>query len=100
MSLSDNPPKAPRRHIRLTSHPSAGAAQPVPLKWGAPSAAERGPVIATLTHPGRRNAIGVHSGAYGIYRALAIAAHTLDPNHRADLTNTAPAVAIGPFPQW
>jgi GTP cyclohydrolase II len=102
MSLSDPPPKAPgsRRHIRLTSHPQAGAAQPVPLKWGAPTAVERGPVIATLTHPGRRNAIGVHSGAYGIYRALAIAAHTLDPNHRADLTNTSPAVPIGPFPQW
>ncbi|MGE0422324.1 MAG: GTP cyclohydrolase II [Reyranellaceae bacterium] len=102
MSLSDTPPKAPRarRHIRLTSHPSAGAAQPVPLKWGAPTAAERGPVIATLSEPARRNAIGVHAGAYGIYRALAIAAHTLDPNHRADLTNTAPAVAIGPFPQW
>ncbi len=102
MSLSDKPPKAPgaRRHIRLTSHPSAGAAQPVPLKWGAPTAAERGPVIATLSQPARRNAIGVHAGAYGIYRALAIAAHTLDPNHRADLTNTAPAVPIGPFPQW
>ncbi|MBM3622012.1 MAG: GTP cyclohydrolase II [Alphaproteobacteria bacterium] len=102
MSLSDTPPKAPgsRRHIRLTSHPQAGAAQLVPLKWGAATAAERGPVIATLTHPARRNAIGVHSGAYGIYRALAIAAQALDPNHRADLTNTAPAAPLGPFPQW
>jgi len=102
MSLSDTPPKAPgsRRHIRLTSHPQAGAAQLVPLKWGAATAAERGPVKTTLTHPARRNAIGVHSGAYGIYRALAIAAQALDPNHRADLTNTAPAAPLGPFPQW
>src|SRR5262249_250208 len=50
--------------------------------------------------PARRNAIGTHSGAYGLYRALAIAAHKLSPLHRADLTDTAPAEPIGPNPQW
>ncbi len=90
-----------RRRIRLTSHPrSTGATQPSPLVWGAPTAAGRGPVVATLTTPERRNAIGVHSGSYGIYRALAVAAQTLDPDHRPDLTNTAPAATIGPFEGW
>src|SRR4029079_11259164 len=67
---------------------------------GAATGAERGPIVATLTRPEQRNAIGVHAGSYGIYRALAIAAQELDPQHRADLTNTAPAVTIGPFLQW
>ncbi len=49
---------------------------------------------------GARNAIGTHSGAYSLYRALAVAAGQLAPGHRPDLTNTAPAVKIGPFPQW
>ena len=46
-----------------------------------------------------RNAVGTHSGAYSLYRALAVAAGRLDPAHRPDLSNTRPAVAIGPFPQ-
>ena len=29
-----------------------------------------------------------------------IAAGSLDPDHRADLTNTSPIADIGPFPQW
>ncbi|GFM19127.1 MULTISPECIES: GTP cyclohydrolase II [Mycobacteriaceae] len=84
-------------HIRLTSH-SAGAEAPA-LSWGAATAAERGPVVGTIrrTH---RNVIGTHSGAYGVYRALAVAAGALSREHRADLTDTSPTDLIGPFPQW
>src|ERR671936_418952 len=70
------------------------------LVWGAPTAAERGPVIATLRNPAHRNAVGSHAGGYSVYRALAIAARTLAHNHVADLTDTAPIDRIGPHPQW
>ena len=70
------------------------------LKWGAVTAHERGPVIGSLHNPQQRNVIGVHSGAYGLYRALAVASGKLDPVHRPDLTNTFPTVEIGPHPQW
>ena len=70
------------------------------LVWGAPTAAERGPVIATLSNPDHRNAVGSHAGGYSVYRALAIAARTLANDHIADLTDTAPVERIGPHPQW
>ena len=70
------------------------------LRWGAADPAARGPVVATLGDPAARNAIGTHSGAYAVYRALAIAARQLAADHRPDLTDTSPAVSIGPFPQW
>ena len=60
----------------------------------------RGPVVASTTAGADRNVIGAHAGAYSVYRALAVAAGQLDPAHRPDLTNTRPAVAIGPFPSW
>ena len=88
------------KHIVLTSHPPQGNQKPVPIVWGADNAADRGPVIGGFNDSSQRNVIGVHSGAYGLYRALAIAAGTLDPVHRPDFTNTAPTVRIGPFPQW
>ena len=72
----------------------------MPVEWGAKTASERGPIIGTLTHSGRRNAIGAHSGSYSLYRALAVAAGGLDPVHVPDLTDTAPAATIGPFAQW
>ncbi|MFT3804692.1 MAG: GTP cyclohydrolase II [Burkholderiaceae bacterium] len=90
----------PSAHIRLTSHPAAGIGALPPLRWGAPSAAERGPVIGTTTTRSHRNVIGTHAGSYGVYRALAIAAGALARGHRADLTNTAPTDPIGPYPQW
>jgi GTP cyclohydrolase II len=97
----DTPEKARPRHIILTSHPTGSAkVKPLPVNWGAATAAERGPIVATTTDPGQRNAIGTHSGAYGLYRALAIAAKQLSPLHRPDLTDTAPAEPIGPHPQW
>jgi GTP cyclohydrolase II len=88
------------RAIVLTSHPGNDAARRLPIEWGAADPAMRGPVVGTLRNPGGRNAIGTHAGAYSLYRALAVAAGQLDAGHRPDLTNTAPAVPIGPFPQW
>lgn len=86
-------------HIVLSSHTQGSAKRPQ-IKWGAATAAERGPIIASLTNASQRNAIGTHSGAYAVYRALAIAAGNLDRDHRPDLTDTSPAEAIGPHPQW
>ncbi len=91
---------APPKHIVLTSHPRAGAEPRHAITWGAPSGAERGPLIGSHADPGARNVIGAHSGAYALYRALAIAAGQLDPIHQPDLTDTAPTSAIGPHPQW
>ncbi len=87
------------RHITLTSHPS-GNQHPVEVLWGARSADARGPVVATPAGSVDRNAIGSYSGSYAVYRALAVAAGNLDPLHKPDLTNTAPAMEIGPFDQW
>ncbi|MDX1711365.1 MAG: GTP cyclohydrolase II [Rhodovibrionaceae bacterium] len=92
--------KKPASHIVLTSHPRRDGKHARPVHWGAPTAKERGPVIGTLTDPTKRNVIGAHAGSYALYRALAIAAGTLDPLHRPDLTDTAPSVEIGPHPQW
>src|SRR5262249_58182396 len=80
--------------------PLQSMAEPPRLVWGAPTAAERGPVIATLRNPAHRNAIGTHAGGYSVYRALAIAAGSLSSDHVADLTDTAPADQLGPHPQW
>lgn len=74
--------------------------QPFPIQWGKIDPNERGPVIATLGNRSHRNAIGTHSGGYAVYRALAIASGDLEPNHRADLTDTAPTTTIGPYPSW
>lgn len=86
------------RPIVLTSHPPV--APIASLRWGEADPGLRGPVIATLTNPEARNAIGTHAGAYSLYRALAVASGQLASDHRPDLTWTAPAVEIGPFPQW
>jgi GTP cyclohydrolase II len=87
-------------HIRLTSHPEPGAKLQFPIKWGAPTARERGPIIGTVSRPQDRNVIGSHGGSYAVYRALAVSAGALDPIRRPDLTNTFPAATIGPVPQW
>jgi GTP cyclohydrolase II len=88
------------RHIRLTSHPASAGHSAVPLKWGAADPALRGPVVASPAEPARRNAIGSYSGAYGLYRALAVATKALARDHRPDLTDTAPAAPILPRRQW
>ena len=91
-------------HIVLTSHAKSPHARRAgsffDIRWGAPTAIERGPVIASLTDPAQRNVIGTHGGAYAVYRALAVASGALDRDHRPDFTNTAPAEAIGPHAQW
>ena len=53
-----------------------------------------------MSRPADRNVIGTHGGSYALYRALAVSSGALNPIRRADLTNTQPAVAIGPFAQW
>jgi GTP cyclohydrolase II len=99
---TDKPAAAPEapRHIRLTSHPGQGPGGAPPLQWGAADPQVRGPVVGTTSHRGQRNVVGTHSGSYGVYRALAVAAGNLVKGHRADLTDTAPTDAIGPYPQW
>jgi GTP cyclohydrolase II len=95
-------------HIVLTSHPARGAdakgiaglTAPSPVNWGAPTAAERGPLVGSVVNPAARNVIGTHSGAYSVYRALAVASGQLHRDHKPDLTNTMPAESIGPHPQW
>lgn len=87
-------------HIRLTSHPGAGAASRFPIQWDAPTARERGPVVATANAGSDRNAIGAHGGAYSVYRALAISAGAMNPLARPELHNTHPVTEIGPHPQW
>jgi GTP cyclohydrolase II len=92
--------KSKRRHIILTSHPAVIGNRSLPINWGASDPAVRGPIVGTVTDPAQRNVIGTHAGFYSVYRALAVAAGSLDPEHRADLTNTAPAEPLGPFPAW
>src|SRR5690349_10650313 len=90
----------PLRHIRLTSHPGQGATGAPAIHWGAGDPLARGPVVGTTTNRSQRNVVGTHSGSYGVYRALAVAAGNLTRGHRADLTDTAPTDPVGPYPQW
>lgn len=98
--MSDQSIGSKHKHIVLTSHPRTTGLQPPAIAWGKLDPMARGPVIASLTTAAHRNSIGTHSGSYAIYRALAIARRTLKADHRADLTNTAPVVQIGPHPSW
>ncbi len=88
------------RHIRLTSHPGQDSAAAPALRWGAADPLTRGPVVGTTANRSQRNVVGTHSGSYGVYRALAVAAGNLTRGHRADLTNTAPTDLVGPYPGW
>ena len=88
------------RHITLTSHPGQPGSGCVPVQWGATDPLIRGPIVGTVTESRQRNVIGTHSGSYSIYRALAVASGALKPDHKPDLTNTAPAEPIGPYPSW
>ncbi|NET37632.1 MAG: GTP cyclohydrolase II [Cyanothece sp. SIO1E1] len=91
---------ATSRHLPLTSHSPQFDSKPIPICWGQAKPLKRGPIIGTLSNAAHRNVIGTHSGSYAVYRALAVANGTLQPNHRPDLTNTSPASAIGPYPSW
>lgn len=87
-------------HIRLTSHPVAGSAGRFPIRWDAPTARDRGPVVATPSSGADRNAIGAHGGSYSVYRALAISAGAMNPLAKPELHDTYPVAEIGPHPQW
>ena len=95
MSSNETP-----RHIRLTSHPGQGTSGAPAIHWGAADALERGPIVGTTSNRSQRNVIGTHSGSYGVYRALAVAAGNLVRGHRADLTNTSPTDPVGPYESW
>jgi len=90
----------PTRHIRLTSHPGQGTSAAPAITWGAADPQVRGPIVGSTSSRSQRNVIGTHSGSYGVYRALAVAAGNLERGHRADLTDTAPTDLVGPYPQW
>jgi GTP cyclohydrolase II len=100
MSDPASPAPTRNRHIRLTSHPGQGAIGAPAIRWGADDAMERGPIVGTTSNRRQRNVIGTHSGSYGVYRALAVAAGNLVRGHRADLTDTSPTDSIGPHPSW
>ena len=88
-------------HIRLTSHPGSRGPARFPIHWGAPTAAERGPVIATVNAGGLTATRSARMAApIPIYRALAISSGAMDPNARPDLHDTSPVCEIGPHPQW
>jgi GTP cyclohydrolase II len=97
MVPADTPPA---KHIRLTSHPAEGSDGLLPICWGKADPRQRGPVIGSTTNRSQRNVIGTHSGSYGVYRALAVAAGALMRGHRPDLTNTMPTDPVGPYPSW
>ena len=86
--------------IVLTSHTHTQGSKGPSIHWGADALQDRGPIVGTLTNPAHRNVIGTHSGSYSVYRALAVASGALAPDHRPDLTNTAPTSPIGPFDTW
>jgi GTP cyclohydrolase II len=92
--------KERKSHIILTSHPSHIFKNSPKITWGAKTAKDRGPIVASIGDPQSRNAIGSHSGSYTIYRALAAASGALPIDHKPDLTNTSPVVGLGPYDSW
>ncbi|GAA5985679.1 hypothetical protein JCM10908_007066 [Rhodotorula pacifica] len=88
--------------VVLTTYPGQVGIHPIPLKWGAPTPEERGPVVASRQPNSLkvRNAIGAYSGSYSIYRAIAAAAGQIDPSHRPDYTNTEPPISVPHNPAW
>lgn len=97
---SNGQAKSKPRHIILTSHHNGVGTKITPVQWGASDWRDRGPIVGSPRNHKYRNVIGTHGGSYSVYRALAVASGRLDPDHRADLTNTAPVVPMGPHPSW
>ena len=85
---------------RVADVESSHSRRAPPIHWGAPTAQQRGPIVAGLGSPETRNVIGVHAGIFGAYRGAAAARGELAKDHQPDLSNTEPSVRIGPFPQW
>ncbi|KAK4051646.1 hypothetical protein OIV83_002786 [Microbotryomycetes sp. JL201] len=100
VAKKDSSPYSQR--VILTTYPGQVGIHPIPLKWGAKTPEERGPVVASR-HQSTikvRNTIGAHGGSYSIYRALAAATGQIDPNHRPDFTNTEPPIEIKHNKSW
>lgn len=87
-------------HLILASHSNLRFKETLPIHWGAKTARERGPVVASMTNSKTRNAIGTHSGSYTVYRALSVANGRFPPLHRPDLNNTESPVKLGPYAPW
>ncbi|OKL61419.1 Uracil-regulated protein 1 [Talaromyces atroroseus] len=98
VEVSVKPYNSNSNKLALTTYPTSGGINPIPLKWGASNAQERGPVVASglNTH----NAIGAHGGSYSVYTALAIAGGALPTDFRPDFTNTQPTFDFKPQPAW
>ncbi|MES2856100.1 MAG: GTP cyclohydrolase II [Bdellovibrionota bacterium] len=92
--------KRKSNHIILASHSNLKYKETVPISWGAKTALERGPVVASTSNSKTRNAIGTHSGSYSVYRALSIANGNYAPTHKPDLENTQSPIQIGPHDSW
>ncbi|KAK9893870.1 hypothetical protein P389DRAFT_186626 [Cystobasidium minutum MCA 4210] len=86
----------------LTTYPGQVGVNPIPVKWGATTAQERGPILASRQKAslGLRNAIGAYNGSYSIYHALSVAIGALDPNQRPNYFNTEPVFDVKPNPSW
>ncbi len=84
----------------MTLTQSTHRPSPVATRWGAATAAERGPVIATMLNPSHRTAFGMYAGGYAMYRGLAVAMGAARAHHVPDLTGTEPSDRLGPHPQW
>jgi GTP cyclohydrolase II len=87
-------------HVVLTTHSPQVYKEALAIRWGAPSAKERGPVVASVTDLKKRNAIGTHSGSYTVYRALSIASGKFPPTFKPDLDLTESTTRIGPYDSW
>lgn len=87
-------------HIILTSHSEQIFKKSLAISWGAQTALERGPIVATTNTKENRNAIGSHSGSYTVYRALSIAKGDFPHVHRPDLTNTQGPFEFKPQKSW
>jgi hypothetical protein len=93
-------PKKRSGHVILATHSNLVYRESLPIQWGARDPLARGPVVASLTDPKKRNAIGTHSGSYTVYRALSIATGAFSHFHVPDLHNTESPAKIGPYEQW
>jgi GTP cyclohydrolase II len=87
-------------HVVLTSHKNMIFKDRPIVNWGAKTAKERGPVVATTTSQNNRNAIGSHGGGYTVYRALSIVAGTYPRDFKPDLNNTHATAEFGPYDSW
>lgn len=95
LSAADQADLLQRRHQDTNTQLS-----PPEIKWYAEDPIERGPVIASISDPLLRNAIGVHAAHQAPQLGLALALGELDIKHVPDLLDTEPAAPIGPFPGW